>query len=76
MTRKKQKENTVGYAGETKRSRGNIGEQKRTVDSTKYEFMRKRCEKGWEGIEEGGERETYDSSKVLNSRTSREIKNH
>ena len=35
---KKQKENPVGCDGEGKQSKGNIGEEKRMVDSTKFEF--------------------------------------
>ena len=45
---KKQKENSAGCTGEGKQSKGNIGEEKRTVDSAKFEFcdetMRRLCE--------------------------------
>ena len=42
MTRKpvkKQKENIAGFAREGKQRNGNIGEEKRTVDSDKFEFF-------------------------------------
>ena len=35
---KKPKENRAGYAGEGKHRKGYIGEEKRTVDSDKFEF--------------------------------------
>ena len=59
---KKQEENPAGCAGEGKQSKGNTGEEKRTVDSAKIEFCdkitRRRCEgKGeWVCGREGGRR--------------------
>ena len=51
----KQKENPPGCAGERRQSKGNIGEEKRTVDSAKFEFCdeitRRRCEEKGEGKE-------------------------
>ena len=45
---KKRKENPAWCAGEGKQIKGNIGEEKRTVDSVKFEFCGeikiKRCE--------------------------------
>ena len=45
---KKLKENPAGSAGESKQSKGNIGEEKMTVDNAKFEFCyeitRRRCE--------------------------------
>ena len=35
---KKKKEFPAGYAGEDKQSKRNVGEEKRTVDSAKFEF--------------------------------------
>ena len=35
---KKQKENPAECAGNGKNSKGNIGEKKRAIDSTKFEF--------------------------------------
>ena len=44
------KENPAGCTGEGKQSKGNIGEEKRTVFSTQHEFCdestRRRCERG------------------------------
>ena len=76
---KKQKENPAGCAGEGKQSKRNIGEEKRTVDSDKFQFcdeMKRRSYEGKEGRggrkwvwKEGGEREreACGSSKFLNS---------
>ena len=35
---KKQKENSAGCVGEGKQDNGNIGKDKKTVDSAKFEF--------------------------------------
>ena len=46
-SRKKQKENRAGCAGEGKQRKGNIREEKRTVDSVKFDFcdeITRRCE--------------------------------
>ena len=80
---KKQKENPAGCAGEGKQSKRNIGEEKITVESAKFEFCdeitRIRCEEKKEGRRgvggsggggrEGvrGEGEDCGSSKFLNS---------
>ena len=51
MTRKpvnKQEENPAGCTGEGKQSKGNIGEEIRTIDSAKFKFSdeitKRRCE--------------------------------
>ena len=36
---KKQKENPAGCAGEGEQSKGDIGEEKRTVDYAKFQFV-------------------------------------
>ena len=50
---KKLKENPAGYAVEGKQNKGNIREEKRTVDSAKFELYdeikRRRCEAKGEG---------------------------
>ena len=46
---KKQEDNPAGCAGDSEQSKGNIGEERRTVDSAKFEFCdeirRRSCER-------------------------------
>ena len=50
---KKQKENPAGCAGEGKQRKGNIGEEKRKVDSDRFEFCDEITRSSCEG--KGGE---------------------
>ena len=53
---KKQKEKPVGFAGEDKQNKGNRGDEKSTVDSTKFKFCDETTRRRCEGKGEGGVR--------------------